>query len=109
MWLLEPVVVIREVNLWFFIQEFLIGLFALGVALYLKRKDAVWLFLIGTLGNMFVEIAGLFTGTRVYDAPFIYKPFMVLSIGIGEAGAGMVFAWLITTKLWSSLATSIST
>lgn len=101
MGLLEPVVVVREVSLLFFISEFLIGLLAISLAFFLKRKDALWLFLIGATGNMIVEIIGLTTGTRVYEAPLLYKPFMVLSIGLGEAGAAMCFTWLIATKIWS--------
>ncbi len=101
MWLFEPVTVVREVSLLFFLFEFIIGVSALGLALFLKRKDAIWLFFIGFVGNVVVEIVGLITGARVYDAPLIYKPFIVLSIGMGEAGAGMCFAWLIATKIWS--------
>lgn len=101
MWLFESVEVVREVSLFFFIFEILIGISAISLALYLKRIDALWLFLIGSTGNMLVEIVGLITGARVYDAPAVYKPFMVLSIGVGEAGAGMCFTWLIATKTWA--------
>ena len=101
MWLFEPVIVVREVSLLFFVIEFLIGVLAIGLALLFKSKEALWLFFIGSLGNMLVEIVGLITGTRVYDAPLLYKPFMGLSIGMGEAGAAMCFTWLIATKIWS--------
>ena len=54
MWLFEPVIVVREVSLLFFVIEFLIGVLAIGLALFFKSKDAIWLFLIGFVGNFLV-------------------------------------------------------
>jgi hypothetical protein len=103
MWMLDEVIVARNVNLLFFIVEFLIGVSAFSLAIFLKRKDALMLFVIGAFGNMAIEIIGLITATRIYLAPETWKPFIIASIGMGEGGAAMCFTWLIATYVWSYL------
>ena len=103
MWLLNEVVVTRNVNILFFVIEFLIGAFALSLAIYLKRKDALLLFTIGAIGNMILECIGLVTGFRIYDASTFFKPFIIISIGLGEGGAAMCFTWLTATWIWFKL------
>ena len=100
MWLLNEVIITRNVNPLFFVIEFLIGIFALSIAVYLKRKDALLLFTIGAIGNMLLECIGLATGCRIYGTPAFFKPFIIISIGLGEAGAAMCFTWLIVTWIW---------
>jgi len=66
----------------------------------LEKKDDLKVFLVAFFATLIIEIMALITGMRVYVAPEILKPFIVLSIGLGEGGGGFAVSWLIAKELW---------
>lgn len=99
---MTPASVSREVNYLYFLAVLCITLTVIGVALYLRNKRAVKIFLFAMVVWAVIESIGIVTGMRTYD-PFEDRMLIFIFVAFVEDPGWVCLGYMIAEQFYKRL------